>query len=179
MSSQRLLERITENLKNLHVQLDTGNFIRDVPAATPTAGVASPAVAQPIISHHVPIEQTPAMGAGVATSTAGTRIEVGGAGTPQQPQPEKARDIFWPKDLPLDLPARDIKLNADGTLSVVPGPFQLPYLAEDIAPAESDLSHFTRNLRNAELFIAEGELQLTRIIYERLLKKIVDERGAA
>ena len=60
---------------------------------------------------------------------------------------------------------------------MVPGPFQLPYLAEDIAPAESDLSHFTRNLKNAELFIAEGELQLTRIIYERLLKKIVDEEA--
>jgi len=75
------------------------------------------------------------------------------------------------------LPARDIKLNADGTVSVVPGPFQLPYLAEDIAPPESDLSHFTRNLKNAELFIAEGELQLTRIIYERLLIKISDEEA--
>lgn len=172
------LERITENLKNLHVQLDTGNFIRDVPAQSQPAAVA--AVSQPaLISHHVPIEQTTApVSGGATTSTAGARVEA--AVSPQQsqqPQPEKARDIFWPKDLPLDLPARDIKLNADGTLSVVPGPFQLPYLAEDIAPPESDLSHFTRNLKNAELFIAEGELQLTRIIYDRLLKKITDEEA--
>lgn len=173
------LERITENLKNLHVQLDTGNFIRDVPQ--PAAAATAPTTSQPpIISHHVPIEETATLGSGATTSTAGARVEASGvaqAAQPQQLQPEKARDIFWPKDLPLDLPARDIKLNADGTLSVVPGPFQLPYLAEDIAPAESDLSHFTRNLKNAELFIAEGELQLTRIIYERLLKKIVDEEA--
>lgn len=171
------LERITENLKNLHVQLDTGNFIRDVPQAAPAA--TTPASSQPpIISHHVPIEETVTLGSGATTSTAGARVEASGQAAQQPlPPPEKARDIFWPKDLPLDLPARDIKLNADGTLSVVPGPFQLPYLAEDIAPAESDLSHFTRNLKNAELFIAEGELQLTRIIYERLLKKIIDEEA--
>gem|GEM_PF-2073123 len=171
------LERITENLKNLHVQLDTGNFIRDVPVTAP--GAPAPAISQPpLISHHVPIEETAVLGSGAATSTAGVSVEATGATTrAAPPQPEKARDIFWPKDLPLDLPARDIKLNADGTLSVVPGPFQLPYLAEDIAPPDSDLSHFTRNLKNAELFIAEGELQLTRIIYERLLKKIVDEEA--
>lgn len=153
--------RITDNLRNLHVQLDTGNFIRDVPtdrtAAPAAAGGATTSAAAPtIISHHVPDTTVPA-----------------GA----VPAKEEARDIFWPKEMPLDLPARDIKLNADGTISVVPGPFQLPYLAQDIAAPDSELSHFTRNLQNAELFIAEGELQLTRIIYERLLIKIVDEEA--
>lgn len=164
--------RITDNLKNLHVQLDAGNFIRDVqvektPAASPQAA------ATPLISHHVPVDASP------VTSTA-AEADLGGSAqsrTPQvitAPQKEAARDVFWPRDLPLDLPARDVRVNADGTVSVVPGPFQLPYLAEDIAAAHGNLSHFTRNLKNAELFIAEGELQLTRIIYERLLAKVAD-----
>lgn len=156
------IERITDNLRNLHVQLDTGNFIREVQtdrtsAAAASGGATTSAAAPAIISHHVP------------DST---------AASPAAPVPkEEARDIFWPKEIPLDLPARDIKLNADGTISVVPGPFQLPYLAHDIASPDGELSHFVRNLQNAELFIGEGELQLTRIIYERLLIKIVDEEA--
>lgn len=170
------MERITENLKNLHVQLDSGNFIRDVQVERPVASAAQPAQ-PPIISHHVPVEGAAPAATG-ETGPAGPMAS-GGVAAPAQniiPQ-EKAKDVFWPRDLPLDLPARDIKLNADGTVSVVPGPFQLPYLAEDIAPPEGELSHFTRNLKNAELFIGEGELQLTRIIYERLLKKIADEEA--
>jgi hypothetical protein len=159
------MERITENLRNLHVQLDQGHFIR--PASAPDlaqAGVAAEQPAGPLISHHVPVDEAP--------GAVGQSGSAAGAGTPQR---EKASDVFWPKNLPLDLPARDIRLNADGSLSVVPGPFKLPYLADDIAPVSGPLSHFNRNLANAELFIAEGELQLTRIIYERLLKKITDE----
>lgn len=170
------MERITENLKNLHVQLDSGNFIRDVQVER--AAAVAPPSAPPIISHHVPVEGAAPVTA-EATTSIGSAGPAAGAGAPGQvaiPQ-EKARDVFWPRDLPLDLPARDIKLNADGTVSVVPGPFQLPYLADDIAPPEGELSHFTRNLKNAELFIGEGELQLTRIIYERLLKKIADEEA--
>lgn len=169
------MERITENLKNLHVQLDSGNFIRDVQVERPAA-VATPS-APPIISHHVPVEGAAPAATG-APGPAGSLASGSGAPPAQNIIPqEKAKDVFWPRDLPLDLPARDIKLNADGTVSVVPGPFQLPYLAEDIAPPEGELSHFTRNLKNAELFIGEGELQLTRIIYERLLKKIADEEA--
>lgn len=164
------MERITENLKNLHVQLDSGNFIRDVQVERPATVVAQ--TAPPIISHHVPLESGDTAPATVVTPGAPV------ASTPPAAAAQaKAKDVFWPRDLPLDLPARDIKLNADGTVSVVPGPFQLPYLAEDIAPPEGELSHFTRNLKNAELFIGEGELQLTRLIYERLLKKIADEEA--
>lgn len=167
--------RITENLKNLHIQLDSGNFIREAVQPGPAQAVSAAAPAEPpLISHHVPIEGA-AAGPQVNVSDGGgtaANIEVTGAAAQEKP-----RDVFWPKELPLDLPARDIRMNADGTLSVVPGPFQLPYLAEDIAPPESDISHFTRNLKNAELFIAEGELQLTRIIYERLLAKIIDEEA--
>ncbi|GAB4439750.1 MAG: hypothetical protein OHK0011_22310 [Turneriella sp.] len=156
--------RITENLRNLHVQLDRGNFIRDVQVEQRRPGVQEQAAQAPLISHHVPLDAAiPAGGADSVTAP------VQGAAAP--------KDVFWPRHLPLDLPARDIRINADGSVSVVPGPFQLPYLAEDIAPPESELSHFTRNLRNAELFIAEGELQLTRIIYQRLLKQIVDEEA--
>lgn len=164
--------RITENLKNLHVQLDQGNFIREAREAPAPAETRS--AATPLISHHVPVEGGAESAVIDSTGTVLTPQADTATAIPAQ---EKARDIFWPKQLPLDLPARDIKLNADGTVSVVPGPFQLPYLAEDIAPPESDLSHFTRNLQNAELFIAEGELQLTRIIYERLLIKISDEEA--
>lgn len=158
--------RITENLKNLHVQLDQGNFIRGVQVEQQGRPVAEPQTAQtPLISHHVPVDSTlPAAGA-----------EIQGQPVPQAAAEPK--DVFWPRNLPLDLPARDIRINADGSVSVVPGPFQLPYLADDIAPPDSELSHFTRNLKNAELFIAEGELQLTRIIYERLLKQVIDEEA--
>jgi len=166
------MERITENLKNLHVQLDSGNFIRDIQVEGP-ARPQQPA--QQIISHHVPVDEVSATPGGAASGVAGSGgVASGGVAAVAPPAQEKPRDVFWPKDLPLDLPARDVRINADGTISVVPGPFQLPYLAEDIAPPESDISHFTRNLKNAELFIAEGELQLTRIIYERLLEKIID-----
>ncbi len=194
------MERITENLKNLHVQLDShlpggpgltgGNFIRDVQVERPPAPPAA-ADQPPLISHHVPIEtQVQGAVAGAAPGGipggggGGTFISTGAGpaaappGAQAMPAPqEKPKDVFWPKDLPLDMPARDIKLNADGSVSVVPGPFQLPYLAEDIAPPESAISHFTRNLKNAETFIGEGELQLTRIIYERLLTKIADEEA--
>lgn len=157
--------RITENLKNLHVQLDQGNFIRDVQVEQRRTVTELQATQSPLISHHVPVEAA----GGIQGAEHGTQI------VPQQVAEPK--DVFWPRNLPLDLPARDIRINADGSVSVVPGPFQLPYLADDIAPAESELSHFTRNLKNAELFIAEGELQLTRIIYQRLLKQIVDEEA--
>ncbi|AFM14551.1 hypothetical protein [Turneriella parva] len=161
--------RITDNLKNLHVQLDAGNFIRNIQVEpTPAAQAFTP----PLISHHVPVDGP----AAAPQSTAGG-VAVESPPVPQAaaPQPkEAARDVFWPRELPLDLPARDVRINADGSVSVVPGPFQLPYLAEDIAPPAGELSHFTRNLKNAELFIGEGELQLTRIIYERLLQKITD-----
>jgi hypothetical protein len=157
--------RITENLKNLHVQLDKGNFIRDIQVEQ-RRPVTEPQTPQsPILSHHVPVD------AAVPPASAET------TGQPAAPGAAPAKDIFWPRNLPLDLPARDIRINADGSVSVVPGPFQLPYLADDIAPPDSELSHFTRNLKNAELFIAEGELQLTRIIYERLLKQVIDEEA--
>lgn len=148
------ISRITENLKNLHTQLDKGSFIRSIQVEQ-KAQALSP-TGQPLISHHVALGDTPPA---------------------PKAMPAEAKDVFWPRQLPLDLPARDIRINADGSIAVVPGPFQLPYLAEDIAPPDSELSHFTRNLKNAELFIAEGELQLVRIIYERLLKQIVDEEA--
>ncbi len=157
--------RITENLKNLHVQLDQGNFIRNLEIEQRRPATEPQTIPSPIISHHVPVDSTVSPTGSEAESRAGAQQAVA------------PKDVFWPRHLPLDLPARDIRINADGTVSVVPGPFQLPYLAEDIAPPESELSHFTRNLKNAELFIAEGELQLTRIIYERLLKQIVDEEA--
>jgi len=154
------MERITENLKDLTVQLDRGQILheRQHSAVTSTYTPAPP----PLVSHHVPLAEEAAVASGVH----GVQI--------QQAAEEKPQDVFWPKALPLDLPARDVKLNADGSLSVVPGPFRLPYLAAEIAPPNSELSHFTKNLENAELFIAEGELQLTRIIYESLLKKVID-----
>jgi len=156
------IERITENLKNLHVQLDKTNFIRDVHVEERRIGAETRDIPKAIISNHVPLDS------GMAPGEAEFR---GQQGTQQAPQP---KDVFWPRNLPLELPARDIRINADGSVSVVPGPFQLPYLSDDIAPPNSQLSHFTRSLKNAELFIAEGELQLTRIIYERLLKQIID-----
>lgn len=151
------MERITENLKDLTGQLDRGQILheRAHPTVTSTYAPAAP----PLVSHHVPLAEEAAPARGFAL---------------QQIAEEKPQDVFWPKALPLDLPARDVKLNADGSLSVVPGPFRLPHLAAEIAPPDGELSHFTKNLENAELFIAEGELQLTRIIYESLLKKIVD-----
>jgi len=159
------VERISENLKNLHVQLDGASLIREL--GRERSGAPAQLGKEPqaeLISHHV------AEGSGTVSETqAAPRGETGAL--------ENAHDVFWPKNLPLDLPARDIKMNPDGTLSVVPGPFQLPYLAEDIAHPESEISHFTRNLKNAELFIGEGELQLTRIIYERLLVKIIDDEA--
>lgn len=156
--------RITDNLRNLHGQLDAGNFIRNIQVEQ---GAAAPVFTPPLISHHVPVKAEGAPG----------QTEFQQAAPAAQQPKETARDVFWPRELPLDLPARDVRINADGSVSVVPGPFQLPYLAEDIAPADGDLSHFTRNLKNAELFIGEGELQLTRIIYERLLVKIADKEA--
>ncbi len=167
------ISRITDNLKNLHVQLDAGNFIRDVQVEKPAQSVAGEAAASPLISHHVSVDSGPVTTTAPADAGRPDGRSAALAG-PGRATKESARDVFWPRDLPLDLPARDVRVNADGTVSVVPGPFQLPYLAEDIARPDGDLSHFTRNLRNAELFIAEGELQLTRIIYERLLAKITD-----
>jgi len=164
------ISRITDNLKNLHGQLDAGNFIRNIQVQ----GAEPPAAPAPsLISHHVAVEgDSP-----VAPELAGREGQPSAAGAQQQAPKEAARDVFWPRELPLDLPARDVRVNADGTVSVVPGPFQLPYLAEDIASPQGDLSHFTRNLKSAELFIGEGELQLTRIIYERLLAKIIDDEA--
>jgi hypothetical protein len=164
------ISRITDNLKNLHGQLDSGNFIRNIQVQ----GAEPPAAPAPsLISHHVTVEGD----APVAAELPAREGELRAAGAQQQTPKEAARDVFWPRELPLDLPARDVRVNADGTVSVVPGPFQLPYLAEDIASSEGDLSHFTRNLKSAELFIGEGELQLTRIIYERLLAKIIDDEA--
>jgi hypothetical protein len=157
--------RITENLKNLHIQLDKGNFIRDIQVEQRRSATQPQTPQAALISHHVPVDAA---------------VPLASAETINQPAAQgaaPAKDIFWPRNLPLDLPARDIRINADGSVSVVPGPLQLPYLADDIAPPESELSHFTRSLKNAELFITEGELTLTRIIYERLLKQIVDEEA--
>lgn len=159
------IERITENLKNLHVQLEQGSLIREVQVEQRRTATEPQALQSPLFSHHVPVE----------TAGAAQGAEPQAQTVPQQLA--EPRDIFWPRHLPLDLPARDIRINADGSVSVVPGPFQLPYLADDIAPPDSELSHFTRNLKNAELFIQEGELQLTRIIYQRLLQQVVDEEA--
>ncbi|HRP68977.1 MAG TPA: hypothetical protein PLY93_05545, partial [Turneriella sp.] len=150
------MERITENLRNLHSQLDQGNLIRNVhveSAATPVTNAPQ----GEFTSHHVSLD------------TAGEEAH------PTRMATENAKDVFWPKTLPIDLPARDIKIGGDGRLSVVPGPFQIPYLAADIIPPESEFSYFHRSLKSAELFIGEGEIQLAKIIYERLLKKISDK----
>ncbi|MBV6493151.1 MAG: hypothetical protein LDLANPLL_01166 [Turneriella sp.] len=152
------MERISENLKNLHSQLDKGSFIRDVYLPSDKIKQSTP---PPLTSHHV---STELLNEGGESKKVDENVPTA-----------SAKDIFWPKTLPIDLPTRSIKIAADGSLSVVPGPFQLPYLAEDIVGEESEYSHFFRSLKNAELFIREGELQLTKVIYEKLLVKIQDK----
>lgn len=148
---------LTQNLKSLHEQLDKGPLIAK-PSERLELGGREPL--RNIRSHHVPISS----GETTESTTASRPLE-------------RAEDVFWPRALALDIPTRDIRWNADGSVSVVPGPFKLPHLVDSIAAAESELSHFRQNLKNAELFIAEGEIQLAKIIYERLLQKIFDKEA--